>query len=206
MNNILITQKFFIDERKRLTWFLEKNWFKFFEKKQIKLVPLNPYSFKRKKLLSLNPKALILTGGNDLYDVIKLRGNLIRDKYERNILNFAIKNKIPILAICRGFQFVAKFFKCKIFKIINHVRTTHNLKVDDKIFKFKIEKFNVNSYHNYAIYELPKHFNFIIRHSDNSIELAKTSKYKILCLMFHPERQNTSQRIINKIIFSHLKI
>ena len=72
MNNILITQKYFIDERNSLSWFLEKNWFKYFEKKKIKLVPLNPYSFKRKKLLSLNPKALILTGGNDLYDVIKL--------------------------------------------------------------------------------------------------------------------------------------
>ena len=40
------------------------------------------------------------------------------DKKRYNeLLKFAIKNKIPILAICRGFQFVAKFFKCKIFKI-----------------------------------------------------------------------------------------
>ena len=43
MNNILITQKYFIDERNSLSWFLEKNWFKYFEKKKIKLVPLNQY-------------------------------------------------------------------------------------------------------------------------------------------------------------------
>ena len=71
----------------------------------------------KKKLLSFRPKGLILSGGNDLHNIIKLKENLIRDAHEKKLLKLAIKNKIPILAVCRGFQFVAKFFKCKIFII-----------------------------------------------------------------------------------------
>jgi len=147
-----------------------------------------------------------LSGGNDLHNIIKLKENLIRDTLEKKLLKLAIKNKIPILAVCRGFQFVAKFFKCKIFKITKHVRSTHTLKINNKIFGSKIKILKVNSYHDYAVSQLPKHFNLIARCSDNSIEIAKSNKYNILNFMFHPERRNISQKEINKIVFSHFKI
>ena len=87
----------------------------------------------QKKILALNPKGLILSGGNDLYSLIKLKENLIRDKNEIKLIKFALKNKIPILAVCRGFQLVAKFFKCKIFKIKDHVRTNHIIRIQTAI-------------------------------------------------------------------------
>ncbi len=206
MHNILITQKVFIDKHKQINWSLEDSWFKFFGQKKINLIPLNIDMDNKKKLLSFRPKGLILSGGNDLHNIIKLKENLIRDAHEKKLLKLAIKNKIPILAVCRGFQFVAKFFKCKIFKITKHVRSTHTLKINNKIFGSKIKILKVNSYHNYAVSQLPKHFNLIVRCSDNSIEIAKSNKYNILNFMFHPERQNISQKEINKIIFSHFKI
>ena len=115
MRNILITQKVFIDKHGQLNWSLENSWFKYFNKEKINLIPLNFDTDNKEKLLALKPSGLILSGGNDLYDKIKLKENLIRDKYEIKLLNLAIKNKIPILAVCRGFQLVAKFFKSKIF-------------------------------------------------------------------------------------------
>ena len=206
MHNILITQKVFIDKHKQINWSLEDSWFKFFGQKKINLIPLNIDTDNKKKLLSFRPKGLILSGGNDLHNIIKLKENLIRDAHEKKLLKLAIKNKIPILAVCRGFQFVAKFFKCKIFKITKHVRSTHTLKINNKIFGSKIKILKVNSYHNYAVSQLPKHFNLIVRCSDNSIEIAKSNKYNILNFMFHPERRNISQKEINKIVFSHFKI
>ena len=206
MHNILITQKIFIDKHNQINWSLEDNWFKFFSQKKINLIPLNFDTNNQKKILAFKPKGLILSGGNDLYDVIKLKENLIRDKYENKLLKLAIKNRIPILAVCRGFQFVAKFFKCKISKTINHVRATHTLKINNKFFGYKIKILKVNSYHNYAVSQLPKHFNLIARHSDNFIEIAKSNKYNILSFMFHPERRNISQKKIDKIVFSHFKI
>jgi len=206
MHNILITQKIFVDQHNQINWSLENSWFKFFSQKKINLIPLNFDTNNQKKILAFKPKGLILSGGNDLYDVIKLKENLIRDKYENKLLKLAIKNRIPILAVCRGFQFVAKFFKCKVFKIMNHVRSTHVLKINNQNFGFKIKILKINSYHNYAISQLPKHFNLIVRCSDNSIEIAKSNKYKILSFMFHPERRNISQKKINKIVFLHFKI
>lgn len=206
MHNILITQKIFIDKHNQINWSLEDNWFKFFSKKKVNLIPINSNINNKKKLLAFKPKGLILSGGNDLYNIVKLKENLIRDNHEEEILKLTIKNKIPILAVCRGFQFVVKFFKCKISKTINHVRTTHALKINNKFFGSKIKILKVNSYHNYAVSQLPKHFNLIIRYSDNSIEIAKSNKYNILSFMFHPERQNISQKKIDKIVFSHFKI
>ena len=206
MHNILITQKVFIDKHGQLNWSLENSWFKYFNKEKINLIPLNFDADNKEKLLAFKPNGLILSGGNDLYDKIRLKENLIRDKYEIKLLNLAIKNKIPILAVCRGFQLVAKFFKSKISKTINHVRSTHVLKINNKNHRFKIKVLKVNSYHNYAVKQLPRFFDLIIRCSDSSIEIAKSNRYKILSFMFHPERKNISQKQINKIVFSHFKI
>ena len=206
MHNILITQKTFIDKHNQINWSLEDNWFKFFSRKKVNLIPINSNINNKKKLLAFKPKGLILSGGNDLYNIVKLKENLIRDNHEKEILKLTIKNKIPILAVCRGFQFVAKFFKCKISKTTNHVRATHVLKINNKFFGSKIKILKVNSYHNYAVSRLPEHFNLIARCSDNSIEIAKSNKYNILSFMFHPERRNISQKKIDKIVFSHFKI
>ena len=75
-----------------------------------------------------------------------------------------------------------------------------------KFYGFKIKVLKVNSYHNYSVNQLPKFFDLITRSSDNSIEIAKSTKYKILSFMFHPERKNISQKQINKLVFSHFKI
>ena len=194
MHNILITQKIFIDKHNQINWSLEDNWFKFFSRKKVNLIPINSNINNKKKLLAFKPKGLILSGGNDLYNIVKLKENLIRDNHEKEILKLAIKNKIPILAVCRGFQLVTKFFKSKISKTISHVRSTHVLKINNKNHRFKIKVLKVNSYHNYAVNQLPRFFDLIIRCSDNSIEIAKSSKYKILSFMFHPERRNISQK------------
>ena len=206
MHNILITQKVSIDKNGQLNWSLENNWFEYFNKEKINLIPLNFRTDSKEKLLAFKPKGLILSGGNDLYEKNKLKENLIRDKYETKLLNLTIKNKIPILAVCRGFQHVAKFFRSKIYKTINHVRSTHVLKINNKNYGFKIKVLKVNSYHNYSVNQLPKFFDLITRSSDNSIEIAKSTKYKILSFMFHPERKNISQKQINKLVFSHFKI
>ena len=48
-----------------------------------------------KKLLNLKPHAIIISGGNNLNDIVKSKENLIRDKYETKIIKYAIKNKSP---------------------------------------------------------------------------------------------------------------
>ena len=206
MRNVLISQKFYLDKHSQLNWMLENNWYKYFKNKKVNLVPLNYNTINYLKLSELKPLGIIISGGNNLYNFKKSKENLIRDKFEIKMIKFAIKNKVPLLGICKGFQLIAKIFKSKIIKINNHVRVNHKLKISNKIFGEKVKTLKVNSYHNYAIRELPKVFDLIVRHKDRTIEIAKSNKLKILCLMFHPERKNVSQKDINKIVFSHLKI
>lgn len=206
MRNILISQKVFLDKHNQINWSLENTWYKYFNKKKINLIPLNSNHTNKNKLLNLQPQAIIISGGNNLNDIEKSKENLIRDKYETKIIKFAIKNKVPILAICRGFQLIAKLFKSKIIRANKHVRVIHTLRISKKICGVKVKTLKVNSYHNYAVKNLPKIFDLIVRHTDQTIEIAKSRKLNILCLMFHPERKNISQKDINKIVFSHLKI
>ena len=64
----------------------------------------------------------------------------------------------------------------------------------------------VNSYHNYGIKNINlKNYDIFAQSSDRYIELAYNKKHKFLGLMFHPERYNTSQIVINKIIKKFLK-
>ena len=64
----------------------------------------------------------------------------------------------------------------------------------------------VNSYHNYGIKNINlKNYDIFAQSSDRCIELAYNKKHKFLGLMFHPERYNPSQIVINKIIKKFLK-
>ena len=51
-----------------------------------------------------------------------------------------------------------------------------------------------------------KNFIGIAYSKDKNIEIAYSSKYRILGLMFHPERKNKSQKEINNIIQKFLKV
>jgi|TARA_B110000444_G_scaffold254175_1_gene286223 N5-(cytidine 5'-diphosphoramidyl)-L-glutamine hydrolase len=206
MQNILITCKANFDKHGQLVWLLENNWYKLFSNKKINLIPVTPDSNQLNEFFRLKPKGIIFSGGNDLNFLSKKKANLIRDKFELKMLKKALKYKIPILGVCRGFQLIAHYYKSKIYKKKNHVRTTHSLKMNNEIGNNKYVSINVNSFHNYVILTLPKIFDVIVKHKDNTIELAYSKKFKILSMMFHPERKNRSQANINKLVFSHLKI
>ena len=65
---------------------------------------------------------------------------------------------------------------------------------------------NTNSFHNYGIKKLPNNFKSVGKAEDNSVEIAYAKKEKILGLMFHPERKNLSQSIVNKLVFNYFNI
>ena len=50
-------------------------------------------------LKSINLDMLIFSGGDNIGD------DLERDKTEKNMIEFAIENKIPSFGVCRGMQF-----------------------------------------------------------------------------------------------------
>ena len=142
---------------------------------------------------------LILAGGGDIFNYEKTLSNKIRDAYEKKLFNYFFKKNKPILVICRGFQLFTNLYKKKLFKVNNHVRKYHQLNLKKSRF-IKHSKLTVNSYHNYGIKELPKNYINIANTKDESIEIAEHKSKKILCLMFHPERNMKSDKLLVEAI------
>ena len=168
--------------------FVDHYWINFFDKKKIRftIIP-NSKKYDFNHINKKNIKLIILPGGNDL--ISKLYLSKIRLTNEVKLINYGIKNKIPILGVCRGMQVINFFYKGKQKKIKNHMRTRHDVYFEKKFLNKK--KLNVNSFHNFGIpiYLLAKCLIPIGLDKSKNVELFKHKKLKIFGSMFHPERE-----------------
>ena len=179
---------------------LDKKWFNYFSKFNAILIPIGFDNFDYRKIEELKLDGIIISGGGNIYNLSKKKINLQRDNFEKKIISkFKKKNK-PVLLVCRGFQLLADYYGSKIIKINNHVNTMHKVYLSNNIFFKNKTNLVTNSFHEYGLREISKEFEVLGNSNDGSIEFAKVKKYKIYCTMFHPERYNKSQILIDKII------
>jgi len=175
---------------------ISQDWIKFCNRARFMpiLIPNNLIDIKE-FLKSMNLDMLIFSGGDNIGDDPE------RDKTEKNMIEFAIKNKIPSLGVCRGMQFFNKYFGGKIEHGLNktHVKIRHKIKFIDK----KMEKILgmkssvVNSYHENLVKSeiLGKELEpFGIANHDKTIEAFYHKKYPIIGVMWHPEREHNFER------------
>lgn len=196
MKKILITQRLEKNQHGDFIDSLEHNYIEYFEKLGYKLV-IVPNRTKNLKSYLENIYGIILTGGGST----PLKKLSIRDKIEIDLIKNSIKNKIPLLGICRGMQMINYYFGGKLKKIKKHVKINHEIYFKKK----KIAK--VNSYHNEAILKknIHKDLEIIAETKDNVIEAIKHKKHKILGIMWHPERMNHNNKFNKKLIKEFLK-
>ncbi|QDI88796.1 peptidase C26 [Candidatus Nitrosopumilus sp. SW] len=179
---------------------LSQDWIFFLEK--LGVIPVfipNNMSDVKDFLKEMNIDGLILSGGDNIGDHPE------RDKTERNVIEFAIESKTPLLGICRGMQVINKFFDGNVVKNKNskHVGNVHQIKILNLISKlFDGEKILVNSFHNNII---PKDMlgselnSFAISTEDNTVEGFFHKKLPFSGIMWHPERdQNENNLLIVK--------
>jgi N5-(cytidine 5'-diphosphoramidyl)-L-glutamine hydrolase len=121
------------------------------------------------------PKAIVLSGGNDIGDVPA------RDRTERGLLDFARAGNLPALGICRGMQMMAVWGGCSLKPVEGHVRTRHNLT--------GAISGNVNSFHNFSISDCSTAFSVLARSEDGEIEALRHASLPWEAWMWHPERE-----------------
>ena len=198
----IITPYLYYNKFNKICFSINKEWYDLFNnyKSNLHIITYNDKTnLKKKDFKGYN--GIILSGGGDLYTFKKNKINLLRDKFEKKIINFAISNNIPILAVCRGYQLVGQKFKFKQKKINSHRNKEHLIYSQDKK-----KKINVNSYHKIGVIKLNSDFEILFSHQDGSIEICQSKKKKILCFMFHPERFSKNQNIIDNLIKRWFKI
>ena len=98
------------------------------------------------------------------------------------LYEYARKNKLPLLGICRGMQMMGVCAGIKLKKIKGHVNTFHKL-------SGSINRV-VNSYHKYSLAKCPVDYKVIASSEDNEIEAIRHNDLCWEGWMWHPERKN----------------
>lgn len=160
--------------------------------------------------------AFVFQGGSDIapqsYGEIPIQngrwpGDLYRDQYELKIMNFAFKNNIPILGICRGFQLLNVFFKGTLYQDIPseiksdilhrdaliYDKVSHEATIETghlkKIYP-SYSKIKVNSVHHQGVKKLGEGLEVEARSvGDNMVEAFSYNRDQkfILGVQWHPE-------------------
>ena len=200
MKKVLITPYLELNKYNKIVLSLNLEWFSYLNKLGYCGIFANPENSIRDQIKNIN--FIIISGGGNISKIKKNKLNIFRDKFEKKLINEGLKKKIPIIAICRGFQLINHLLNRNlkdIDKVKNHRNKNHFIYIKKNIL-CKKNKILVNSFHNLQIIKLKDKLKKIAETKDGNIEIAFSKTKRILGLMFHPERYNKDQIEVDKII------
>jgi N5-(cytidine 5'-diphosphoramidyl)-L-glutamine hydrolase len=171
---IAITQRVDkIDEYNETRDSLDQRWWKLLG--VCNLTPIvfpNDLSLTYKILRHTQIDGIILTGGNQTRERLEVESLLIE---------FAIKNYLPVLGVCNGMQVIQNYFGVPLIKISNHIQQEQEILIDGM-------PAIVNSYHDFGSVETIKELEVWARAYDGVIKAIKHTRHPITGIMWHPER------------------
>lgn len=155
----------------------------------------------------LKPSALLLTGGNAVAggpDTGLVAPE--RDETEERLLMWAIAEGVPVLAVCRGFQFVNVHFGGRLRTLKGHVGTTHALAWSAIEPRISHTPALANSFHSVGmdIDDLAPCLKPLAQAHDGSVEAAIHRTKPILGIMWHPERAPVAEGAFLEVLRAHL--
>jgi N5-(cytidine 5'-diphosphoramidyl)-L-glutamine hydrolase len=147
------------------------------------LISDNP-SFLEEFIKIINPIGIVLSGGNDIGEFKS------RDETEIFLIKYAVKNKIPLIGICRGFQMLAKWDGGTLVNVDGHISKKHSLIINSGDWPNEII-----CYHKWGLVNETTNFINQAQTIDGSIEAIKHKKLPIEGWMWHPERNKLFKQI-----------
>lgn len=183
MKKIGITQRvdYFPDRGERRDA-LDQKWSEFLWNIGLISVPLSAVGGPYETYLSaLELDGFILSGGNDIGEAPE------RDALEDAVLSLASKERVPVVGVCRGMEFMNTFLGGSLREVSGHVATTHALEGD---FAEQNALIEVNSFHDMGIEreDLSGDLRAIAFSKDGIVEAVRHHTYPWLGVMWHPER------------------
>lgn len=130
------------------------------------------------------------------------------DEIDNAILQYAVKNKVPTLGICRGIQSLSAFLGGSLHQDIEHDNLQHEFEdhkhmvttLDNTVLSHLFPKeFLINSYHHQVVKDLPDGFEVTHRYQ-GVIEGIAHKTLPIFGVQWHPERFEANE---SEIIFDY---
>ncbi len=192
----IITQREQLDSHGVPVDVLESTYVTYFEHLGVDLFQLSNFTKNLDRVLDTNDfDLIILTGGGSIpskfyreehSDLLQLN----RDRLEWALMEYSLKNGIPILAICRGMEYMNAFLGGKVtkFKTLKENRTIgkeHDITLGDGT------KISVNNYHNDGVLnnDMVEELKIVgLDVKNDVVEAMYSKKMKWLGIQWHPER------------------
>lgn len=147
--------------------------------------------------------AFLITGGDDLHskwynEPLSDKAGTIHlemDEVDKYVIEYAYKNKKPMLGICRGLQAINAFLGGTL---LQHIEDDSHKKIEGDVLFDKIpngsifdriyhEHSKINSYHHQCIKDLAPNFT-ICGYSNGCIEAIEHNELPIIAVQWHPEK------------------
>ncbi len=203
MKEILITSRS-IQQHDENYYSLDSNWINYFENYKVISLP-NNYTNLSNYLTADIPAAIILSGGGDI-EANKFSKNfpdLKREEVEEALIKYGINNNIPIVAICRGMQKIMTYLSKNIIFTENPVKIKESYLLDECITEETFVGNKRTCFNDYSIKidnEISNNWHILCSNKQKNLLSAKHKKFKILCFIWHPERDFTDYEIIKSFI------
>ena len=189
------------------------------------IIIIDAYTIKNTDSILALADGIILTGGEDINpleynDTINLAVcgdiNYQRDTLERKLFDFALKNKIPLIGVCRGMQMMNVASGGSLYGDIpteigttvihrNNGEVMHEIVIIDTcslIFPIETDTFMVNSWHHQGLKDISENLRVIARSFDGlpeAVIMEKSTHPFMIAVQFHPERLGTDNPIHQKM-------
>ncbi len=201
MKIIAITPRIHVTEHQERFEAVAQQWGSWLAHAGALMMPLS-YSIWEAQLARCPADAVILSGGNDIASLENAKNTAPeRDKAETQIIDWATKQKLPILGVCRGMQFLNLYFGGKLTRVQGHAGTRHVVKF------LSGDEEEVNSYHEWGIAPsgLPHSMQAIATDKAGNIEAMQHAILPVLGVMWHPERESASSKVADALVKDFLK-
>ena len=205
------------------------NYIKWIEAENV--IVLDAYTIKNTDSILALADGIILTGGEDINplqynDTINLAVcgdiNYQRDTLERKLFDFAFKNKLPLVGVCRGMQMMNVASGGSLYGDIpteigttvihrNNGEVMHEIVIIDTcslIFPIETDTFMVNSWHHQGLKDISENLRVIARSFDGlpeAVIMEKSTHPFMIAVQFHPERLGKDNAIHQKMRDSFYK-
>ena len=205
--NILMTQRISQNAHGVPIDSLESDYVRFFSSLGLRCFPISNFcpdiSFYTSQL---EIQAVVLTGGNDIQednDYIQYR-----NATAAALLRWALKQRTPVLGICRGMQFLNVYFGGKLITIKDkygggaHLPgKDHSLHITGNKWLFGSEAM-VNSFHNQGLTEkeLSSHLRAFAVSDEGIVEGFHHTSLPIVGVQWHPERESPDEEFNDKLV------